>query len=164
MHLLTLSAKTEGALQELVGRYQTYLREEPTVSLADIAYTANAGRSHFKHRLAVVAKDATDLAKQLESEMYPQGIAAGPAKPKLALLFTGQGSQYVGMSKSLYETQPVFREALERCAHHSSHLLDKPLIDLLFNGEQSTLTRPSIPSQRYSLWSTHYLSFGKVLG
>ena len=166
-HLLTLSAKTEGALQALVGRYQTYLREEePTVSLADIAYTANAGRSHFKHRLAVVAKDATDLAKQLESEMYPQGIAAGPAKPKLALLFTGQGSQYVGMSKSLYETQPVFREALERCAHHSSHLLDKPLIDLLFNGEQSTLdetqyTQPALFAVEYALFKL-WESFGVI--
>jgi acyl transferase domain-containing protein len=56
-HILTLSAKTEGALQELVGRYRTYLEGQPEVRLADVAYTANVGRSHFKHRLAVMAND-----------------------------------------------------------------------------------------------------------
>ena len=172
LHLLTLSSKTEEALQELVRGYQTYLKQQPTVSLADIAYTANVGRSHFRHRLAVIAKDAADLAKQLESETYQQGIA-GHEKPKLAFLFTGEGCQYVGMGKALYETQPVFREALEHCAHHLSGLLDKPLIDLLFNEEQQATLDETRYTQSamfvleyalFKLWESFGLVPDAVLG
>ena len=164
-HILTLSAKTEGALQELVGRYRTYLEGQPAVRLADVAYTANVGRSHFQHRLAVMATDTSGVIQQLESQSYRHGIA-NHTKLKLAFLFTGQGSQYVGMGKSLYETQPVYREALERCAHHLSDLLEKPLIDVLFHGEQATLdetryTQPVLFALEYALLKL-WESFGVI--
>src|SRR6266496_2993108 len=171
LHLLTLSAKTESTLQSFVGRYQAYLKEQPMANLADIAYTANVGRSHFNHRLAVVAKDLEDLAKRLEDENYQQG-AAGPTPPKLAFLFTGQGSQYVGMGQILYETQPVFRAALESCQQHLSKVLNKPLIELLFNEQQSTLdetqyTQPVLFALEFALmklWETFGIVPHAVLG
>jgi len=165
LHLLTLSAKTEQALQALVDRYQTYLQEHPEAKLADMAYTANVGRSHFKHRLAVVAKDTAGLAKHLASQSYQQGVV-GATKPKLAFLFTGQGSQYVGMGQNLYETQPVFRQALEHCAQYLSSQLDKPLIELLFHEKETTLdktqyTQPVLFALEYALFKL-WESFGVV--
>src|SRR5262249_7665516 len=166
LHLLTLSARTETALQKLVERYQVHLKEQ-SAQLADIAYTANGGRSHFTHRLAVIAKDATDLAKQLESKAYQQGVVS-QTKPKIVFLFTGQGSQYVGMGRALYETHPVFREALARCAAGLATELDKPLLDILFDEnddeqliDQTRYTQPALFALEYAL-AKLWESFGIV--
>jgi acyl transferase domain-containing protein/NADPH:quinone reductase-like Zn-dependent oxidoreductase/NAD(P)-dependent dehydrogenase (short-subunit alcohol dehydrogenase family)/acyl carrier protein/ribosomal protein S18 acetylase RimI-like enzyme len=155
-HLFTLSAKTENALQALVERYRVYLAEPSIGSLANIAYTANAGHAHFKHRLALVAKDTQDLAQQLECQVYSQSIV-GDTPPKVAFLFTGQGAQYPGMGKTLYETQPVFCAALDQCAQYLSGILDRPLFDLLFNASEATLaqtqyTQPILFVLEYALF------------
>ena len=111
MHLLSLSAKTEGALHELVAKYETSLGTTPA-ELADICFTANTGRRHFKHRLAVVGADKAQMAAQLatfNAGDEPSRLFEAPVTqpPQVAFLFTGQGSQYVGMGKSLFETQPT---------------------------------------------------------
>ncbi|NEQ82909.1 MAG: acyltransferase domain-containing protein, partial [Moorea sp. SIO2I5] len=124
LHLLTLSAQTEKALSELVVRYQNYLEEEKNDSeLGDICYTANIGRSHFNHRLAVIASNQQELVEKLLQYKAGEevvGICSGELPknsntPKIAFLFTGQGSQYVNMGKELYEESSVFREAIDRC-------------------------------------------------
>ncbi len=75
-HLWTMSARSGEALDQLVGRYADYLREQPDESLADLAFTANAGRMHFTHRAAVVA-DSVAAAREkllgLTAEPLPAG-------------------------------------------------------------------------------------------
>ena len=120
LHVLTLSAKSEEALQELAGRYAGHLGLHPEEDLADVSYTANVGRAHFGHRLAVVGESAESVGQQLAEvaagkSAGMRGELSGTDRPRVAFLFTGQGSQYVGMGKQLYETQPTFRKALERC-------------------------------------------------
>ncbi len=108
-HLLTLSAKTPIALQALIKRYQIFLASHLEVNLADICFTANTGRSHFEYRTAIVASSIGYLATQLENNVKTKVIS----KPRIAFVFTGQGSQYVGMGKELYETQPIFRASID---------------------------------------------------
>ncbi|WP_083305009.1 type I polyketide synthase [Moorena producens] len=124
LHLLTLSAQTEKALSELIVRYQNYLEEEKNDrKLGDICYTANIGRTHFNHRLAVIASKQQELVEKLLQYKAGEevvGICSGElpknsTTPKIAFLFTGQGSQYVNMGKELYEESSVFREAIDRC-------------------------------------------------
>ena len=64
-HILTLSAKSEKALEELTQRYEDFLASHPEVSPADVCFTANTSRSHFNHRLAVVAESTQQLREQL---------------------------------------------------------------------------------------------------
>ncbi|NEP39095.1 MAG: type I polyketide synthase, partial [Okeania sp. SIO2H7] len=119
LHLLTLSAKTEKALEDLVSSYQKHLERYPDLAVADVCYTANTGRKHFKHRLAVITFDQKELAEKLLDHKTGKEVVglscgefdSGSASSKLAFLFTGQGSQYVNMGKQLYETQPTFRQA-----------------------------------------------------
>ncbi len=64
-HLLTLSARTEKALRELVSNYADYLNTSTHLSLADICFTTNTGRSQFNYRLAITADSTSDLQTKL---------------------------------------------------------------------------------------------------
>jgi acyl transferase domain-containing protein/protein-L-isoaspartate O-methyltransferase len=139
-HLLALSAKTEAALTELCQRYENFLAESPAVDMADLCHTANAGRSHFAHRLSLIARDAEEMRARLAAAAKggeAPGLSRGHApenreRPKIAFLFTGQGSQYVDMGRELYETQPTFRRALARCEEILRPLLGESLLELLY--------------------------------
>lgn len=117
LHLLTLSAKSENALRELTNRYETYLNANPDVSVADICFTANTGRSHFAQRLAVLGESTIALGEALQTARTRWNHASSSAEsdPKIAFLFTGQGSQYVNMGRRLFETAPTFHQALVHC-------------------------------------------------
>nr|VFK43848.1 MAG: malonyl CoA-acyl carrier protein transacylase [Candidatus Kentron sp. TC] len=168
-HLLALSAKTDGALREQARNYITYLETHPEVSLADICFTANVGRSRFNHRLAVVAETNEGMRERLRTADYIVSKAS-QEKRKIAFLFTGQGSQYVGMGRQLYETQPIFRETLERCDAILRSYLDVPLLTLLYpNSEdpdthrlnETQYTQPALFSLEYAL-SGLWRSWGVV--
>jgi acyl transferase domain-containing protein/acyl-CoA synthetase (AMP-forming)/AMP-acid ligase II/NADPH-dependent curcumin reductase CurA/acyl carrier protein len=138
LNILTISAKNKQALAELVKRYQVFLSSHLDVSLPDICFTANTGRVHFDHRLAVIAESVEELRDRLqdfttgrESTRVLQGKVSGDRQKKIAFLFTGQGSQYLGMGKQLYETQPIFRQTLDRCHEILLPYLDKSLLEIL---------------------------------
>ncbi len=170
-HLLALSAKSEPALQDLA--FSIHEALDPTKqSIADLAHTANTSRSHFEQRLTVQAGSTEELRQGLneflngtESSLVATGLSKPGTPPKIAFLFTGQGSQYAGMGKGLYETQPAFRDALDQCAAILNRLLDRPLFDVLFAPEgdstihQTTYTQPAIFAFEYAL-AQMWLSWG----
>ena len=135
-YLLTLSAKTDAALQELKQSYVDYLSSSD-VELSDICLTSNVGRHHFDRRLGIVAKDKLELADKLQQTLPANSIQSNN---KIAFLFTGQGSQYVGMGQQLYNTQSVFRENCDRCWEilqlYNTSLQEIVLTDDLGKGEQ----------------------------
>lgn len=137
LHLLTVSARTAPALQQLAGEYERHLADRPNLSLQDVAFTANAGRAHSRHRLAVVADSLAATQRKLAA--YTAGKVSagvftgqGAERPKLVFLFTGQGSQYVGMGRQLYDTQPLFRAILDRCNEFLLRHLERPLLEVLY--------------------------------
>ncbi|HEY9719201.1 MAG TPA: SDR family NAD(P)-dependent oxidoreductase, partial [Trichormus sp.] len=137
LHLLTLSAKTVDALDQQIDRYSSYIAEHPEHHLADLAYSANVGRAHFGHRLAVVAEDATELVSGLINRKYIEGVTSlGQAKPKVAFVFTGHGSLNPGTGRELYETQPIFKASIDRCSQlFASHYQEQTLVEALYGGE-----------------------------
>ncbi|MBW4478285.1 MAG: alpha/beta fold hydrolase [Tolypothrix brevis GSE-NOS-MK-07-07A] len=140
LHLLTLSAKTQKALEDLANSYQNHLEIHPEQRLSDICYTANTGRSHFQYRLAVLATSGAELKEILgdfNTNQEVVGLFSGQlqstsSQPKIAFLFTGQGSQYVRMGWELYQTQPIFRQALEQCDRILQPDLKIPLLEVLY--------------------------------
>ncbi|KYC35299.1 hypothetical protein WA1_09105 [Scytonema hofmannii PCC 7110] len=166
LHLLTLSAKSEQALLDLACRYQALLADHPTESLADVCFTANTGRAQFAHRLAIVAKSNEDLTEQLSAFANgdkPVGLVNGHVqdrkRPQIAFLFTGQGAQYFSMGRQLYDTQPTFRRALERCDELLRPFLEQPLLSVLFEKSddskillsQTVYTQPALFALEYAL-------------
>ena len=147
-HVLALSAKSPAALQELVARYARHLADHPEMSLADICHTANSGRSHFEYRLAAVAASCEQLQQTFEScakDEHPVGVFRGQAdlsrRPEVVFLFTGQGGQYLHMARAMYDTEPVFRQVVDRCAELVKPYLEMPLQRVLYpqSGEASPL-------------------------
>jgi microcystin synthetase protein McyE len=114
LHILALSAKTPVALQQLIQRYVHYLAAHPSAPLADICYSANMGRTHFNHRLSVLAASTQELYDRLTGGSLEQ-MPPSFTPPLITFLFTGHGTPYAGMGRELYEIQPVFRQLLDRC-------------------------------------------------
>jgi acyl transferase domain-containing protein/NADPH:quinone reductase-like Zn-dependent oxidoreductase/acyl carrier protein len=180
LHVLTLSARTEPALLALAGRF-TERFEDPTASAADICATANAGRAHFAHRLAVIGDAMPEMRAGLEAALANResanvfrGKVLAVDHPKVVFLFTGQGSQYVGMGRLLYDTQPVFRQAVDRCAEIADGYLDRPLLSVIYAssaGDSSlndtAYTQPALFAIEYGLaelWRSWGVTPSAVLG
>ena len=119
--VLPLSARSPQALVALAQRYGEWLNIHPKVDIADVCFTAGAGRSHFEHRAALVVDSVQSarevLAELAENRMRP-GVVRGECTdpPTTAWLFTGQGSQYPGMARELFDAEPVFADTVTRCA------------------------------------------------
>jgi acyl transferase domain-containing protein len=170
-HVVTLSARSAQALSELADRYANFAEANPSASLADVAYTANVGRTHFTHRAAVIAGSLEELRNNLRrigddppAPGVRKGVAVHDRLPRIAFLFTGQGAQYAGMGRALYLTQPTFRAAIDRCAEILRSHLDRPLLSLLDGQadrllDQTGYTQPVMFALEYAL-ATLWRSWG----
>jgi acyl transferase domain-containing protein/NADPH:quinone reductase-like Zn-dependent oxidoreductase/NAD(P)-dependent dehydrogenase (short-subunit alcohol dehydrogenase family)/acyl carrier protein len=142
-NVLALSARSPEALVAVAQRYEAWLSARPDADLADVCLTAGSGRSHFEHRAALVVDSVAGaregLAELAEGRLRP-GVVRGEHThhPTTAWLFTGQGSQYPGMSRELFETEPVFAETVTQCAAAIDDVLPRPLLEVLFATDRET--------------------------
>jgi acyl transferase domain-containing protein/NADPH:quinone reductase-like Zn-dependent oxidoreductase len=172
LHILPVSARSREALRELCEHDARHL-EKDCDPVAHLCRTAGAGRRHFEHRAAVVGVSAAELAEELRklsdrsdpsdrsdlsvpTDRSDRSDQATPA-PRIAFLFTGQGSQYPGMGSGLLETEPRFREAFEACDAILEPLLGRSLKSLLYSGEEKGIhltryTQPCIFAIEYALY------------
>jgi acyl transferase domain-containing protein/thioesterase domain-containing protein/acyl carrier protein len=162
--LLTVSAKTEAAVERAFTNLATHLDARPELNLADVAFTCQVGRHAFPHRRALVIEDSREAVSALvhgEHKQLASGVAA-KAAPQLVFMFSGQGSQYVDMGRELYENEPVFRDTLDLCAQILQPLLGLDLRQLLYPPKeekeaaaeklnQTWLTQPALFSIEYAL-------------
>jgi len=110
-HLLTLSAQAPRALSELAERHAGFLNANPRANLADVCFTANTGRAHLAHRLAVIATTVDDLKAQLAR---PSVAARAPSQPPPLGLFIAAES-LTDIHRQLYLESSVFKAAIDAC-------------------------------------------------
>ncbi|HKS08546.1 MAG TPA: MupA/Atu3671 family FMN-dependent luciferase-like monooxygenase, partial [Pyrinomonadaceae bacterium] len=130
--LLVLSARTQNALVQASTNLAAYLAEHQELDLGDVAYTLSAGRKSFEHRMAVVSRDVADAVAKLSA---PDRVATGTTqyeKRPVAFMFPGQGAQYVGMGRALYERESVFRAELDHCAELLRSSLGTDLREIIY--------------------------------
>ncbi|MGQ4381523.1 type I polyketide synthase, partial [Streptomyces sp. SAS_267] len=137
-----LSGKSEAALRAQAERLLSLTADGAEPSLTDVGFSLATTRTALEHRAAVVGADHGRIAeglRALASGAPAPGVALGRAGAgQVGFLFSGQGSQRIGMGRELYEAFPVFAEAYDEvCAHLDRHL-DRPLRDVAFceNGHE----------------------------
>ena len=182
--VLPLSGKSDSALREVAKRYLTWLdghtgslaADETAADglLADMAWTAGNGRSHFSHRAGLIFRDVPSLRDAL------QMLAGADARPeprpaaKAAFVYAGAGSQWLGMGAALYESEPAFRAVLDRCEAALRTERNGSLLDVMFGraGARGGLDDPqwmqpalyALQCALTALWSTLGIRPGAVLG
>jgi acyl transferase domain-containing protein/acyl carrier protein len=163
-YLVPLSARDDGALRAMAQRLADRLAADDAPSLADVAGTLATGRAHYQRRLALIADSCADLERELRAIAGGQISAAAEGnirtgqQPKIAFLFTGQGAQYAGMGRRLYETEHVFRSVLDQAAAVLAPVLRRPLLEVLFLADeadttlsQTAYTQPALFALEYAL-------------
>jgi amino acid adenylation domain-containing protein/non-ribosomal peptide synthase protein (TIGR01720 family) len=163
-HLLLLSAKTDAALATATANLAAHLKQHRELNLADVAYTLMAGRKAHSQRRMVVCRNLDDAIHALESLDQKRVLDASISaiERPVALMFSGQGTQYVNMGRELYGQEPVFREQLDYCAELLKPHLGRDLRDLLYPVEeeaskaqeqldQTALTQPALFCLEYAL-------------
>ncbi|WP_162258359.1 type I polyketide synthase [Frateuria sp. Soil773] len=160
--VLKLSARTKAALRDSAARLAAFLANAEA-SNPQLARTLNLGRADFEHRLAFVHRHGDESVSALrafteggDSEWLAQGEVEAGQTRKLAWLFTGQGSQYAGMGRVLYDDEPRFRAALDEAGLALQPHLGMAVRDLLFDGGSTSLddtryTQPALFALQYAL-------------
>ena len=184
VQILTLTARHTDTLKAQMDRIKEYLQNRPDLSIRDVCYTTNCARAHFNHRLALIVSGREQLLEATEAYgagEIPRGCFTGTVsrsapEPKISFLFTGQGVQYAGMGCALYDTYPVFKDALERCAKILEGLVEEPLLDVLFPQKdeprvellhQTGITQPALFALEYAvseLWKSWGIQPDFVMG
>lgn len=170
--LLAVSARTSTALQRRITELRAAL-DRSGASLEDFCATANRGRAHFSERAAFVASTREEMQRALEREPFAHGSAV--TTQEVAFLFTGQGSQYPGMGRELYDTEPVFRAALDECDALLRSHLERPLLSVLYGDDPAdkarldtmTYMQPAVVALEWSLarlWKSWGVEPAVVLG
>ena len=118
VELLLLSARTASALEKATANLATYVNRHPEVNLADAAYSLQIGRRHFKHRRMLVCRNVAEAATVLEKRETKRLFTSTgkQEQPPVAFMFPGQGSQYAGMGREIYETEETFAEQVDLCS------------------------------------------------
>ena len=169
--LLLLSAKHNAALEQATINLKTHLEQTPDINLADVAYTLQLGRKGCNHRRFIIGQDGAAAASALTS-LDPKFTATRHTQvrtPEVVFMFPGQGSQYINMGLNLYQREPVFRAAVDRCAEILKPLLGQDLRDIIYplneddtaatTLRQTVYTQPALFTIEYAL-AQLWLSWG----
>ncbi len=130
--VLVVSARSAAGLDQARSRLAAHLAQHPEQGLADVAYTLQTGRRRFLHVLAVAASSHADALAALEDGRAATGTAS---RGQAAFLFPGQGAQYPDMGRALFDDEPVFRGAVDRCSDILQPLLGLDLRTILYSSD-----------------------------
>ncbi|SEB03881.1 type I polyketide synthase [Alkalimonas amylolytica] len=135
--LILLSAKTATALETMKQNLHQFLQQQPSVNLADLAYTLQLGRRHFEYKFAAVASSVQELEQKLagDEHRFTLHTVQKTSQRELCFMFPGQGSQYIRMGRALYQTEALFRSEVDRCISLVQPLLEDDLLQMLYPAE-----------------------------
>ena len=164
LQLLTLSAKTQTALDRATTNLGLYLRQHPELDLADVAYTLQVGRTPFDYRRVLVCtntNDASNALCEVDARRTFESFADTVDRP-VAFMLSGQGTQYAGMGRELYRTEPIFRKQVDRCSELLKSHVGFDLREVLYPREdqleraerlldQTAIAQPALFVTEYAL-------------
>jgi len=167
--LLMLSAKTKTALNRMIKNLKDHLNTVKTESeFADIAYTLKVGRTDFNYRKIFVCEDLANAVNLLEfssSEQLHASCYDPKVTRKIVFMFSGQGSQYLGMASDLYHSEPEFAKWINRCSDFLESDIKYLIQDIIIHKSKSLeinntrIVQPALFVIEYSL-AKYLISLG----
>ncbi len=162
--VLVVSARSQAALAQMRANLSARLASEPRLGLADVAYTLQVGRRGFRHRQAVVCENLDEAVRRLNGDER-RGVYSGVSERgqrRVVFMFSGQGVQYVGMGRELYEEEAEYRRLVDECAERLVEELGFDLRQVLYAAEgerqeaerllgQTRVTQPALFVVEYAL-------------
>jgi acyl transferase domain-containing protein/acyl carrier protein len=140
-----LSGRTATALRAQAAALGTHLDRHPDAGLLDVAHSLATGRAALEYRAALPGDDRAALRAALAAlaagEHAPGAAQGLSADAGLAFLFTGQGSQRLGMGRELAAAWPVFADALDAVLDRLDPLLPVPLREVMHGDDPAALDR-----------------------
>jgi amino acid adenylation domain-containing protein len=165
--LIVLSAKTKSTLDKMTENLAEYFTKNllnrgnhknptnPGLTLADTAYTLQVGRKVLKHRRMVICSgrgEAADALSDLKDIPYHLVVED---KQRVVFMFAGLGAQYVNMGRELYETEPVFREDMDRCFEILNPLVEYDIKGILYPRDSVSEVSGEISPGSYESPTSH---------
>ena len=175
--VLLWSARTQEALSQLTEALGQHLERGGNAGLAEEAYTLAVGRRRFRERAALVVRERSEAVEKLRGGAVLRA-QRGLEQPRVAFVFSGQGTQYVNMGRELYEQEMVYRETVEQCSEVVARELGLDLVQVLYPkaGEEqraeeqlreTRVTQPALFVVEYALaqlWQSWGVKPTAVLG
>ncbi|KAH8671177.1 polyketide synthase [Xylariales sp. PMI_506] len=112
-HVVTITAKSKSAMIRNAENLLQWIENTPTARLSDVAYTTTARKIQHYWRMNVAAGNLSQAAEAIKERLKSNFVPVSPEQPKVAFMFTGQGSHYAGLGKDLYAHQSLFRSAID---------------------------------------------------
>ncbi|WP_455430731.1 type I polyketide synthase [Phytohabitans flavus] len=142
-----VSGKTESALLAQASRLASFVADAG-VRPVDVAYTLATGRTRFEHRAFAVGSTAEGLR-------FSTGVTPGAGR--LAVVFTGQGSQRLGMGRQLHGVLPAFTTKFDEVCAAFDGLLPRPLAEVMWSDAdalgQTLYAQPAIFAVEVALFA-----------
>jgi 8-amino-7-oxononanoate synthase len=159
--ILTVSSNTVDGLRRNAARLADDLATS-TAPLAQLCWSSNRIKSSGKARLAITAQDRDDAVARLREIAHPESeldtVSGTPQLISAGWLFSGQGTQYPGMSRALHDNSHAYRAALAAVEAGLLPHLGEPIRDLLFGTDErinrTEFAQPAIFAVQYALAST----------
>lgn len=133
---LMVTGRTKAALKKNADNLIDIIKKDESISCQQVAMTINYGRKQFPYRSFISFQNKEECLKGLESVQESYGIDSGE-RVETVFLFPGQGTQYVGMGKNLYETEPVFRESMKECADIMKEITGCDILQMLYENSET---------------------------
>lgn len=167
---IPLSAPDPAGLERLTERWRRLLADCPAEDLPSLAVQAGSGRRHFANRRVLTGTTGPELLAGADG---PMTAAAAGREPRVAFLFSGQGSQYAGMGRELYDTEPVFRDVADRCDAVLAPLLGRSIVERMRQTadpraiDETEVTQPALVTLEVALaalWESWGVRPAAVMG
>ena len=150
--LLCWSAKSEKSLDAYGEQLAAYLRTNQADDLGNVAFSLHTARGFFGHRRFVVVSDTNDFLEQFAdtAQLNSQTKHVREKADNIVFMFPGQGDQYPDMCRSLYETESVFRQAMDECEEILRRELNENILDIIYAAENGDAAKEKLSNTAYS--------------
>lgn len=152
VQLISWSAKAEDSLDKYGDKLAGYIKNNKDVNLADVAYTLHNSRQDFDYRRFAVVGTNGELLEKLTtpSSLSTTTKKAGEPVREIVFMFPGQGAQYVNMGKDLYQSEEVFRLAMDECAALLKNELEENILDVIYPAKADEAATNKLKNTCYS--------------